>query len=403
MTGNNSLKGRIIREAGALLPVVVEIRRHLHMHPELSYSEYETSAYISRLLTSLGIEHYTGVAGTGIVGVIRGEQHSGGLTLGLRADMDALPVSECTDAGYKSRNEGVMHACGHDAHVAMLIGTATLLMKMRKELRGTVLLVFQPGEEKAPGGARLMIETGIFDSYKPDFFLAQHVLPEMPAGTLGFNAGPSMASCDEIYITVRGKGGHAAQPSKYTDQIYIASELVIALKDTIALLGKDHEPTILGIGNISGKGATNIIPETVEMACTFRAFDEQWRARAKETIRQVADNIASGRQVKIEVNIVEGYPVLINNPVLTERARHLCVSLAGEDKVLEVPVRMGSEDFSFFSEKYPSCLFRLGVSIAGGEAKTLHTPSFDLDENAMATGVAGMTWLAMNLTAPQEG
>jgi amidohydrolase len=391
------MRERILREAATLLPEIVQVRRHLHQYPELSYAEHETAAYISRKLDLLGIEHRTGIAGTGIVGFIRGEAAGRGLTVGLRADMDALPVTEILGADYRSRNEGIMHACGHDAHMAMLLGAAAIIKGMRKEYAGTVLLVFQPGEEKAPGGARLMIETGIFDNYNPDIFIAQHVVPDIPSGTVGFHTGASMASCDEIYITITGRGGHAAQPSQYTDQIYIASELVIRLKDTITEKSKGQAATVLGIGKITGMGATNVIPEKVEIACTFRTFEEKWRSEAKEIMRKTASDIAIRRGVKIDVDIVEGYPVLVNNETLTLQAMDLSRKLVGETRVKDIPVRMGSEDFSFFAAKYPSFLYRLGITAEGEEMKLLHTPSFDLDERSMSAGTAVMAWLALNL------
>jgi hippurate hydrolase len=391
------LREQILREAENLLPEIVEIRRHVHQHPELSYAEHETAAFISSKLDVMGIEHRSGIAGTGIVGFIRGEGAGRGLTIGLRADMDALPISEAGESEYRSWNEGVMHACGHDAHIAMLLGSAGIIKNLRKEFAGTVLLVFQPGEEKAPGGARMMIETGIFRNYDPDMFIAQHVLPDLPSGTVGFHAGPYLASCDEIYITVAGKGGHAAQPSQYTDQIYIASELVIRLKDTVAEKSKGQAATILAVGKITGMGATNVIPEKVEIACTFRTFDERWRQEAKEIIRNTASEIAGKRGVRIDVNIVEGYPVLVNDEALTERAGELSRQLLGEERVKEVPGRMSSEDFSFFAEKYPSFLFRLGITPDGEKMRPAHTPFFDLDESSMATGTATMAWLALNL------
>src|SRR5659263_169713 len=397
------LREHILREAESLLPEIVEIRRHIHQHPELSYAEYETAAFISSKLDAMGIEHRTGIAGTGIVGFIRGEAAGRGLTIGLRADMDALPISEAGASEYHSRNEGVMHACGHDAHVAMLIGAAGIIKSLRKEFAGTVLLVFQPGEEKAPGGARMMIETGIFRNFNPDMFIAQHILPDMQSGTVGFHAGPYLASCDEIYITVAGRGGHAAQPSQYTDQIYIASELVISLKDTVAEKSKGQAATILGIGKITGMGATNVIPEKVEIAGTFRTFDERWRKEAKEIIRKTASEIARKRGASIDVNIVEGYPVLVNNEPLTNRAVELSRQLLGDAKVKEVPDRMSSEDFSFFAEKYPSFLFRLGITSDGEKMRPAHTPYFDMDESSMATGTATMAWLALNLIKALRG
>lgn len=392
-----NLKDTILRSAESLMPEVVRIRRHLHMHPELSYQEHSTSAFIKNYLDNLGIDHISGVAGTGIVGIITGAFPGKGITIGLRADMDALPVTEEAGREYGSKIPGVMHACGHDSHVSMLLGTATLLQKMKGEFSGTVLLVFQPGEEKAPGGARLMIESGVFEEFKPDIFLAQHVLPDLPTGTIGYRGGPYMASCDEIYITVKGKGGHAAQPSLYTDQIYIASELIIALKDAVNKMAEEKASTVFAIGNISGQGATNVIPEIVEIAGTFRTFDEQWRKEAKEIIRSVASGVAGRRGVEISVNIVEGYPVLTNDESVTLKAIELSRELFGDEKVWDMPVRMSSEDFSFFSVKYPSVLFRLGITPPGTISQRLHTPSFDIDEKAMAAGIANMMWLTLRM------
>jgi amidohydrolase len=403
MKESMSLKERILRKAGSLMPELVEIRRHIHRHPELAYAEHETAGYISRRLDIMGIEHRTGIAGTGIVGFIRGESQGSGLMVGLRADIDALPVAEAHGAPYRSINEGIMHACGHDAHVAMLLGTAHILNGMRSEFAGTVLLVFQPGEEKAPGGAKLMIESGIFDSFEPDLLIAQHVIPELPTGMIGFHAGPYMASCDEIYITVAGKGGHAARPSEYTDQIYIASELVIALKDTINEISKNQAPAVFGIGRIEGLGATNVIPATVNIACTFRTFDEKWRNQAKQIIRDTAADVASGKGVDIKVNIVEGYPVLVNNEALTLKATELTASLIGKERTCDMPVRMSSEDFSFFAEKYPSFMFRLGITREGEKIRQAHTSEFDIDESAMTTGTAVMSWLALNFMVPEQG
>jgi amidohydrolase len=388
---------QIRQKAEALMPEMVRIRRHIHQHPELSYSEHATAAFVTKMLENMGIEYHSGVAGTGVVGIIRGEAQGRGLTVGLRADMDALPLTEATGTEYCSMNKGVMHACGHDAHVAMLLGAASIINSMRSTFAGTVILVFQPGEEKAPGGARLMLETGIFEDYNPDLFIAQHLLPDLATGTVGFHAGPYMASCDEIYITVEGRGGHAAQPSQYTDQVFIAAELVIALKERVAKAGKDEAPTVLGIGKITGLGATNVIPATVEIAGTFRTFDEGWRRAAGDLIRETASEIAAMRGVRINVNIVEGYPVLVNDEYLTKRAVDLSKTLLGESMVKDMPVRMSSEDFSFFAARYPSFLYRVGITPRGEEMKQLHTATFDMDESAMATGTAIMTWLTLSL------
>lgn len=394
---------RVLQEAEALLPEIITIRRHIHRHPELSYAENETAAFISRVLHDQGIEHLSGVAGTGIIGIIRGEAGGKGLTAGLRADMDALPIAECEGPEYRSQTSGVMHACGHDAHVAMLLGASRIISGMRSEFAGTVLLVFQPGEEKAPGGARLITNSGILDQYSPDLFIAQHVAPELPSGTTGLCTGPAMASSDEFYITVKGRGGHAARPSEYTDQIRIASELVITLKDAVETAALNKAPGIIAIGKITGLGATNVIPEKVEMAGTFRTFSKKWREEAKELMRSTVADMAARKGVSIELSFVDGYPVMINNPELTARADALCKSLLGNDRVTSIPQRMGSEDFAFFSERYPSLLYRLGVTRKDDIIRHLHTATFDIDETAMAAGTAALTWLALNLISLPQG
>jgi len=388
---------QILREAESILPEIIKVRRYLHQHPELSYAENNTAGYIIERLREQDIEHMTGIAGTGIIGIIDGKAAGKGLTVGLRADMDALPLTEDTETGYQSLSEGVMHACGHDAHMAMLLGAAMIIKRMREEFAGKVLLVFQPGEEKAPGGAKLITDSGILDLLRPDIFIAQHVAPELPSGTAGFREGPAMASCDEIYITVTGRGGHAAKPSEHTDQIRIASELVLALKDTVETAAAEQTPALLGIGRITGMGTTNVIPEKVEIEGTLRTFDEKWRREIKKMIHQVAEDLAARRGVTIEMNIVEGYPVLVNNPRLTRQASELCQTLLGTEMVKEIDSRMGSEDFSFYAEKYPAFLYRLGVTPKGNEIRQLHTSVFDLDESAMATGAAIMAWLTLNM------
>jgi amidohydrolase len=391
------LKEFILKRSSELRGEITGFRRHFHMNPELAYEEHKTAAFICSFLGANGITYRKGIAGTGIVAEIQGNR-DGKFTIGLRAEMDALPVTEANNFPYKSLNNGKMHACGHDAHMAMLMGTALLLNSMKDDFGGKFLLIFQPGEELAPGGAKLMIETGIFKELKPDIVLAQHVLPELETGKVGYRSGRYMASSDEIYITVRGKGGHAALPGLSTDQIYIASTLVVRLKDSIARAKEENKiPTVLGIGRIRGDGATNVIPETVQIAGTFRTFDETWRARAKEMIKEISADLAKEFSISVDVNIVHGYPVLFNNERLAERAIGLSSELLGRDRIELFEMRMSSEDFAFFTEAFPSLYFRVGIKRQDESMKMLHTPLFDIDEDGLETGVANMTWLALNL------
>jgi amidohydrolase len=392
----NSLKELILKKSAGLKDEVTGLRRHFHMFPELSYKEFETASFICNYLEKAGIPFRKGIAGTGIIGTIKGNK-PGSMVIGLRADMDALPVKETNDVEYASTYNGRMHACGHDAHMAMLLGTADVLNSLKDSFGGTILLIFQPGEELAPGGAKLMIDSGAFNDPKPDIVLAQHVLPELETGKVGYKAGRYMASCDEIYITIKGTGGHAALPGLTTDQIYIASHLIIRLKDKILKeQALNMIPTVLGIGKISGEGATNVIPEKVEIAGTFRTFDETWRAEAKNIIAGICTETGKEFKVEINVNIVKGYPVLINDEKLTESAINLSTQLFGKENIELFEIRMSSEDFSFFTEAFPSIYFRVGIKKKNGSMRMLHTSGFDIDEDGLHTGVANMSWLAIN-------
>lgn len=392
----HDIKKAIIEGTAAIKQKVTELRNHFHQYPEIAYKEYLTSTFISEWLYSSGIEYKSGIAGTGIVATIRGTGQGSG-TIAIRAEMDALPVTERSKTGYESRHPGLMHACGHDAHMAMLMGTGMLLKTLRNEFGGKVLLVFQPGEEKSPGGARLMIEAGAFEDPKPDLFIAQHVLPELETGKVGYKPGRYMASCDELYFTVKGKGGHAALPGLTTDQIYIASEFIVDLKKTMALKQSvANVPTVLGIGRISGEGATNVIPETVEISGTFRTFDEAWRKEALNSIRSIAGNNAIKHGVEIDVNIVEGYPALRNDEHFTNEAIRLSRELLGNENVETFDIRMSSDDFSFYSSIAPSLYYRVGIRKKGSEMKKLHTPDFDIDNEGMETGIINMAWLIYN-------
>jgi amidohydrolase len=390
MTG---IKEIILSRSEELLGEVINLRRHFHRHPELSFAETETAAYICSWLETKGIRFISGIAGTGIIAAINGSAGDG-MTIALRAELDALPILEKNDSGFASINPGVMHACGHDGHMAMLMGTALVLNDLRSHLKGNILLIFQPGEEKSPGGARLVIESGALNDPKPDIFIAQHILPELETGKVGYRSGRYMASCDEIYITVTGRGGHAALPGLTTDQIYIASTLVVRLKERMAKQQlANNIPTVLGIGRISGEGATNVIPEKVDIAGTFRTFDENWRAEGLELVRSIAEETSIEYGVRIDVRIAEGYPVLLNDEDLTALAMKFSEELLGKERIETFDIRMSSDDFSFYNALAPSLYYRVGIKKKETPMRKLHTADFDIDEEGLKTGVANLSWL----------
>jgi len=397
------IKETILTKSAELKNEVIRLRRHLHKYPELSYLETNTSSFICGWLKENNIDFRSGIAGTGVIASITGKG-DGNKVIAIRAEMDALPITERNITDYSSLNTGKMHACGHDAHMAMLLGTTRLLNDMRDEFGGTVLFIFQPGEEKSPGGAKLLIESGELNNPRPDIIIAQHILPELETGKVGYKSGRYMASCDEIYITITGKGGHAALPGLTTDQIYIASSLVIRLKDSMSKeQARINIPTVLGIGRISGEGATNVIPEKVEISGTFRTFDERWRADGLDLVKSVSASAAKEFGVRIDVNIAEGYPVLTNSENLTLSAIELSKELLGEDKIETFDIRMSSDDFSFYSAIAPSLYYRVGVRKQGTEMIKLHTADFDIDENGLETGVANLSWLVYSFLTSNTG
>jgi len=392
------IKEVIFQKSSSLKNEVIRLRRYFHMNPELSFNETGTASFIADYLHENNISFRDRIAGTGIIGRIDGNK-KGNMVIAIRAEMDALPVSETNKTSYISNKSTVMHACGHDAHMAMLLGAARIMHHMRDQFSGTILLIFQPGEEKSPGGARLMIESGELANPKPDIIIAQHVLPELETGRAGYKPGRYMASCDEIYITVEGTGGHAALPGLTTDQILIASHLVIRLKEAISKKASESNiSTVFGIGKISGEGATNIIPDKVEIAGTFRTFDEEWRKEAQGLIKSVCEKTATEFGVNIILNVAEGYPVLINDEKLTTEAIALSRDLLGKNQVeVYTETRMSSDDFSFYPELAPSLYFRIGIKKRGTEMKKLHSTDFDIDEESLETGVSNLCWLVLNL------
>ena len=376
--------------AQSLLPELIDIRCHLHQHPELSFKEFETSNYIKSILTKLGISYTDQWAETGIVATI-GKQSL--KSIALRGDMDALPIQEKNDVNYKSINENVMHACGHDVHMTCLLGAAMILKEFEASLGGQVKLIFQPGEELLPGGAKALIGQGVLNDVNAIFGL--HVQPKMDVGTLGFCKGASMASCDEIHIKVIGRGGHAALPDQAVDPIYIASQIIVQLQSIISKEKPPFSPSVLGIGKINSiGGATNIIPDEVLLEGTLRCLNEEWRAKAKKRIREIIDSVAIGLGGRAEITIIDGYPCLMNNEDLTQKAKNVVGQLYENESVITIPSRMSSEDFAYYSHEIPACFFRLGI----GKEAGVHTPNFDVDMNCLPIGAASLASLAIHFS-----
>jgi amidohydrolase len=374
---------------------VIEIRRLLHANPELSYQEYNTSKEVSHKLKTYGIHDLEVMATTGIVATIKGNK-PGKNIIALRADMDALPIQETSAVPYKSTKPGVMHACGHDVHTASLLGTAKILNHVKDEFEGTIKLIFQPGEEKNPGGASLMIRDGALKNPVPSSIIGQHVMPIIPVGKVGFREGMYMASSDEIYLRVIGKGGHGAAPELTIDPVVIASHIIVALQQIISRNSSPKQPTVLTFGRIIGEGATNIIPDEVNIAGTFRALNEEWREEGLKRIKKMAESVAEGMGGKCEVKISHGYPYLENNPKLTQRIRAAAEAYLGKENVVDIDLTLGSEDFAYYSQVIPASFYRLGTrNEAKGITSFVHTPTFDIDEDALKIGPGLMAWMAI--------
>jgi len=377
---------------------IIQIRRYLHQHPELSFEEFETSKYIVQQLDKIGIEYKTGFVKTGIVGHIYGKNPTKKV-VALRADMDALPIIEENDVPYKSTNNA-MHACGHDVHTASLIGTAKILNELKEEFEGTIKLIFQPGEELIPGGAILMMQEGALDNPEPDIVIGQHTYPGLPAGKIGMKPGNYMASSDEIYLTVKGKGGHAAIPEDVIDTVLMASKIIVRLKEQISTRNYTTTPTILSFGKVIANGATNVIPNEVKIEGTFRTFHEGWRKEAHSKIINIAQSIAKDMGGSCEVLIKNGYPYLKNDEEFTEKVMLIGNDYLGEKNVKKLKQRLTSEDFAYYSHKYPSVFYRLGISNCDqGITSQLHSSTFNIDEEALKTGMGFMAFLAIKLLA----
>lgn len=391
-----NLKEKIRVEVDDINNEIVKIRQHLHQHPELSFEEKETAQFVKSRLDEWGISYTDGWAGYGIVAIIDGDLNDG-RTVALRGDMDALPIMEENEVSYKSVNQGIMHACGHDVHTSCLLGAMKVINKLKPHFGGKVIGVFQPGEEKLPGGASMMLKEGIFESSMPDAMFALHVHPPLEVGKVGLKPNMYMASADEIYLSVEGKGGHAALPENFIDSVLMASKIIVALQEVVARHAPPTVPSVLSFGKInSDGGATNVIPERVNIEGTFRTMNEQWRDEAFEIITRIAEKTAESMGGKCIVDIKKGYPYLHNDASLTRWAKIGMQEILSENQVIDLPLRMTAEDFAYFSQTTKSCFFRLGTgNAAKGITSPVHTSTFDIDENAIRVGVETMSYLAV--------
>lgn len=389
------IKGKIKSIANDISGEIVDMRRHLHSNPELSFQEFETAKFVAAALKEIGLVPVEGIANTGVSALIEGKNPDKKV-IALRADIDALPIKETNNIPFKSNNEGVMHACGHDVHTSSLLGTARILNQLKDQFDGTVKLIFQPAEEKAPGGASLMIKEGILQNPRPENIFGQHVAPLIPVGKIGFKGGIYMASADEIYITVKGKGGHAAMPQGNIDPVLIASHIIVALQQIVSRFATPTTPTVLSFGKVIAEGATNIIPNEVKIEGTFRTLNEKWRKEAKIKMKKLAEGLAESMGGSCEFHILDGYPYLYNNEELTRRSKDFAIEYMGEENVIDLDIWMAAEDFAYYSQEIDACFYRLGVrNEEKGITSNVHTPTFNIDEEALEIGSGLMAWLAI--------
>jgi amidohydrolase len=388
------MKEKIQQLSAKIYHDVVGYRHHIHANPELSFKEFQTSMFIKEKLTAWGIE-FKDMANTGIVGLIKGELASDQI-IALRADMDALPIHEANDKPYRSKNHGVMHACGHDVHSSSLLGTAYILNELKAEFGGTIKLVFQPAEEVLPGGASIMIKEGVLENPKPNSMIGQHVMPLIETGKVGFRSGIYMASTDELYVTVHGKGGHGAQPHQNIDPVLITAHIIVALQQIVSRNADPRLPSVLSFGKVNANGATNIIPNEVKLEGTFRTLNEEWRKEAHRLMKKMAEGIAESMGGTCEFNIMHGYPFLINEEQLTANVISYAQDYLGKENVIDLDIWMAAEDFAYYSQVTDACFYRLGT---GNEAKgttySVHTPNFDIDEDALKTSTGLMAYIAL--------
>lgn len=384
---------------------LISIRRHIHQNPELSFEEFKTSEFVCSVLDKYQITYTKNHVKTGIIVLIKGKNPDK-KTILLRADLDALPIEEKNEVSYKSHNIGIMHACGHDVHTASVLGTAIILDQLKNEFEGTVKIMFQPGEELLPGGASLMIQDGVLQNPKVDVAIAQHVFPSMETGKVGFRSGMYMASTDELHITIYGKGGHAAMAGEYNNPLVVAATIIKEIEmqfpfvldaEGVARNTENNIPTVIAFGQIEGKGATNVIPESVYLAGTFRTMDETWRKTVKEKIAQIINTICTKYNTTADINIMDGYPFLTNDEQMTAYCKQAAIEYLGKDNVEDLPLRMTAEDFAYITQQVPSCFYRLGTgNKQKGITSGVHTPTFDIDEKALEIASGLMAWMVVN-------
>lgn len=389
------LKDKIQKLAAAYKADTIRIRRHLHAHPELSFQEENTVAFVADTLRSIGVDTIEPKAKTGLVALIEGKNPAKKV-VALRADMDALPITEANDVPYKSTRTGVMHACGHDVHTSSLLGTARILNDLKDSFEGTVKLLFQPGEEKVPGGASMMIADNALANPRPAAIMGQHVMPLIPVGKVGFRKGMYMASADELYLTVKGKGGHGAMPETLVDPVLISAHILVALQQVVSRKADPKTPSVLSFGRVMAEGATNVIPNEVKIEGTFRTLNEDWRKKAHEQMIRIATGIAEGMGGSVDFEVRRGYPFLKNEPELTERSIQAAKAYLGEENVVDLDIWMAAEDFSYYTQEMDGCFYRLGTrNEARGIVSGVHTPTFDIDEDALGLSTGLMAWLAL--------
>lgn len=388
------LKDTIQTLAQSIFSEVVTNRRHIHANPELSFLEYNTSKFIKQQLDEIGVA-WEEMANTGIVALIQGSlPHD--KVVALRADIDALPIKEVEGRSYGSKNEGIMHACGHDVHSSSLLGTAKILQSLKDQFAGTVKLIFQPGEEKLPGGASIMIKEGVLENPKPNAIIGQHVMPLIDSGKVGFRSGKYMASTDELYVTVKGKGGHGAQPQQNIDPIVITAHIITALQQIVSRVADPKMPTVLSFGKIIANGATNVIPNEVKLEGTFRTFDEDWRVEAHQKMKKMAEGIAESMGGACDFEVANGYPFLVNNEKLTGEVKTYAEDYLGKENVVDLDLWMAGEDFAFYSQLTDACFYRLGTrNEERGITASVHTPNFDIDEKALSLSTGLMAYIAI--------